>query len=139
MKKSTLRIAIRAIVREEVAEAIQEVITELKQPTLEKKPKKKKVIREKQNFTSNKILNGVLNETANNVNEWETMGGTEYTSERMGELVGGNYKNLMSDDSENSNGSLAMEMGVNPNDAPDFLTKDYRAVMKAIDKKQGKI
>jgi hypothetical protein len=28
-------------------------------------------------------------------------------------------------------------MGVNPNDAPNFLTKDYRAVMKAIDKKKG--
>ena len=31
---------------------------------------------------------------------------------------------------------LAAEMGVNPNDAPDFLTKDYRKVMKAIDNKK---
>jgi hypothetical protein len=27
-------------------------------------------------------------------------------------------------------------MGVNPNEAPEFLKKDYRAVMKAIDKKR---
>ena len=45
----------------------------------------------------------------------------------------------MNDDSENKNGTLAAEMGVNPNDpAMNFLKKDYRAVMKAVDKKQGK-
>ena len=134
MKKSVLR----TMIREEVAKAIQEVITELKQPTLEKKPKKKKVIREKQNFTSNKILNNVLNETADNVNDWETMGGSKFTTERMNELAGKNYSDMINDDSDSSNGSLAAEMGVNPNNAPDFLTKDYRSVMKAIDKKQGK-
>ena len=42
-----------------------------------------------------------------------------------------------SDDSDLSNGNLAIEMGVNPSDpAADFLKKDYRSVMKAIDKKQ---
>ena len=140
MKKSVLR----TMIREEVAKAIQEVITELKQPTLEKKPKKKKVIREKQNFTSNKILNNVLNETADNVNDWETMGGTQYTSERMGELVGNSYKDLVNDDiiddSGNANGSLAVEMGVNPNDpAAAFLKKDYRKLMKKVEEKKGKI
>jgi len=128
------------MIREEVAKAIQEVITELKQPTLEKKPKKKKVIREKQNFTSNKILNNVLNETADNVNDWETMGGTQYTSDRMGEIVGNSYKDLVNDDSGNANGSLAVEMGVNPNDpAAAFLKKDYRKLMKKVEEKKGKI
>jgi hypothetical protein len=61
------------------------------------------------------------------------MGGTEYTSDRMGELVGGPYKDMMND---NTNKTLAAEMGVNPNEAPEFLKKDYRAVMKAIDKKR---
>jgi hypothetical protein len=136
MKKSVLR----TMIREEVAKAIQEVITELKQPTLEKKPKKKKVIREKQNFTSNKILNNVLNETADNVNDWETMGGTQYTSDRMGEIVGNSYKDLVNDDSGNANGSLAVEMGVNPNDpAAAFLKKDYRKLMKKVEEKKGKI
>ena len=50
---------------------------------------------------------------------------------------GNSYGNMMNDTS-NPNGNLAAEMGVNPNNAPDFLTKDYRAVMKAIDKQQGK-
>ena len=136
MKKSVLR----TMIREEVAKAIQEVITELKQPTLEKKPKKKKVISEKQNFTSNKILNSVLNETADNVNDWETMGGAKYTSDKMGEIIGANYKDLMNDDSENSNGNLAIEMGVNPNDpSAAFLKKDYRKLMKKVEEKRGKI
>ena len=55
----------------------------------------------------------------------------------MNDILGNSYGNMMNDTS-NPNGNLAAEMGVNPNDAPDFLTKDYRAVMKAIDKKQGK-
>ena len=40
----------------------------------------------------------------------------QYTSDRMGELVGNSYKDLMNDDNVNSNGNLAVEMGVNPND-----------------------
>ena len=57
------------------------------------------------------------------------MGGTEYTTERMNELVGRNYGDMMND---NPNGTLAVE-----GQTPDFLKKDYRAVMKAIDKKKG--
>jgi hypothetical protein len=135
MKKSTLRTTIRAIVREEVAEVIQEVITELKNPTLDKKPKKKKVVNEKQHFTSNSVLNEVLNETVNN-EEWKTMGDNTFDSSRMNEVVGKSYGNMMSD---NSNGSLAVEMGVNPNDpAAAFLKKDYRKLMKKVDEKKGK-
>ena len=50
-------------------------------------------------------------------------------------LVKNKYSDMMND---NPNGTLAAEMGVNPNDAPDFLTKDYRKVMKAIDEKKAK-
>ena len=51
---------------------------------------------------------------------------------------------LMSDNNtENSNGNLAMEMGVNPNDpAAAFLKKDYRKVLKKSkdisDRKHGR-
>jgi hypothetical protein len=143
-KKTITKKTIRQIVREEVAMAIQEVITELKQPTqimtgatgeIRRNNTPKKKIVEKQNYTNNSVLNDVLNETANDDSEWKTMGGTQYTTERMNELVGGQYSDMMND---NPNGTLANEMGVNPNEAPDFLKKDYRAVMKAIDKKQGK-
>jgi hypothetical protein len=133
---------IRQIVREEVALAIQEVITELQQPTqimtgatgeIRRNNTPKKKIVEKQNYSNNSVLNDVLNETAQS-EEWKSLGGSKFDSSRMNELVGGQYGDMMND---NPNGTLAAEMGVNPNEAPDFLKKDYRAVMKAIDKKKG--
>ena len=133
-KKTNVRTLIRQIVREEVAMAIKEVITELKQPTQQvsqPKPKKKNV--EKKTFVKNSVLNDVLNETAMD-DEWKTMGGGTYNSSKMNEVLGKSYGDMMSD---SSNGNLAASMGVNPNDAPDFLTKDYRKVMKALDKKKG--
>ena len=83
---------IRQIVREEVAMAIQEVITELKQPAQSKSQPKNIV--EKKSFTKNSILNDVLNETAQD-DGWKTMGGGEFTSNRMNELVSGQYGDMM--------------------------------------------
>lgn len=130
-KKTNIRKVIRQIVREEVAMAIGEVVNELKQPSLSSKPKKKLV--EKKQFTNNSVLNDVLNETAAS-DEWKTLGGGKFDSSKMNEVLGSSYGEMMSD---NPNGTLASEMGVNPSEAPDFLTKDYRKVMKAIDKKKG--
>ena len=126
MKMSQLKMAIREVVREEIRMGLKEVLGGVKkQPVQKPQPKKE------QHYSKNPILNEVLNET--NADDWETMGGTEYTSDRMSELMGVN-KN---DDSENANGTLAREMGVNPNDpAPAFLKKDYRELMNAVDKKQ---
>ena len=128
-KKTTTRKTIRQIVREEVAMAIHEVIDELKQPSLSSQ---EQPIQEKKNFSQNSVLNDVLNETASD-GEWKTLGGSEFTSDRMNELVGGQYGDMMND---NPNGTLAAEMGVNPNEAPDFLKKDYRKLMKAVDEKK---
>ena len=138
-KKTNVRTMIRTIVREEVAMAIQEVITELRQPTQQvSQPKPKNKIVKKKSFTSNSVLNDVLNETAGE-EEWKTMGGGTYTSDKMNEVVSSQYGDMMNNSSTNTDGSLAVQMGVNPNDpAADFLKKDYRAVMKAVDKKQGK-
>ena len=138
MKKTNTRTIIRQMVREEVAIAIQEVITELKQPVVEEQPqieqpKKKKVIREKKQYTSNSVLNDVLNETANDDSGWETLNDKVHTTQDMTSLVKNKYSDMTPD---NPNGSLAVEMGVNPNEAPDFLKKDYRAVMKHINKKK---
>ena len=131
-KKPNIKTIIRQIVREEVAMAIKEVITELKQPT-QSKPQPKKIV-EKKSFSKNSVLNDVLNETAQS--DWKQMGGAQYTTERMNEVMGESYGDLMSDTSQ-PNGNLAASMGINPNEAPDFLTKDYRKVMKAIDNKKG--
>ena len=132
MKMSQLKMVIREVVREEIRMGLKEVLGGVKkQPVQKPKPK------QKQSYSKNPVLNEVLNET--NAEDWETMGGTEYTSDRMGEIMGGAYKDLMKDDSENANGSLAAEMGVNPSDpAAAFLKKDYRKIMNAVDKKQGK-
>ena len=123
MKMSQLKMVIREVVREEIRLGLKEVIGEVKkQPVQKPQPKKK------QNYTKNTVLNEVLNET--NAEDWETMGGTTYTSERMGELVGDNYKDLMNGN-QPQNGGVVVD-----GQTPDFLKKDYRAIMNAVDKKQ---
>jgi hypothetical protein len=134
-KKTNVRTMIRQIVREEVAMVIGEVVNELKQPTLSSnqvsQPKsKKKVIEGKRTykkFTENSVLNDVLNETAQ-ADEWKTMGGSTYTSDRVNEVATSEYGDLM-------NGS-SPQQSVNPNDPmAEFLNKDYRSVMKKVDEK----
>ena len=123
-KKPNIKTIIRQIVREEVAMAIQEVITELKQP-IESQPQPKKIV-EKKSFTSNSVLNDVLNETAQD-SDWKTMGGSEFTSDRMNELVGRSYGDMMSETPQQVPSSDPMSK---------FLNKDYRQVLQKADEKQ---
>ena len=124
-KKTNIKTIIRQIVREEVAMAIQEVITELKQPT-QSQPKK---IVEKKSFTSNSVLNDVLNETAQD-GDWKTLGGGEFTSDRMNELVGGQYGDMMSETPQQVPSSDPMSQ---------FLNKNYSEVLeKSIEKSKNK-
>ena len=123
-KKKTTKQIIRQIVREEVAMAIQEVITELKQPIQQVT---QQPIQEKKNFSKNSVLNDVLNETANG-DDWKTLGGSEFTSDRMNELVGGQYGDMMNN---------TPQQIVSPNDPmAQFVNKDYREVLKKTDEKQ---
>ena len=141
-KKTNVRTLIRGIVREEVAMAIKEVITELKQPTQQvSQPKSKKKIVEStvpyKKYTENSVLNDMLNETAQD-DSWKTMGGGTYDSGKMNEVLSSQYNDVGSNPND-PHGGLAASMGMSPDDpAASFLTKDYRSVMKAIDKKQGK-
>ena len=129
-KKTNMRTLIRKIVREEVAMAINEVITELKQPTQQvSQPKPKKKIVEKKQFTGNSVLNDVLDETAQD-DEWKTMGGEKYTTDKMGDILNSSYGDMMNG---NSNTSVSVD-----GQQPDFLKRDYSKLMKAMDKKQGK-
>ena len=126
-KKTNIKTIIRQIVREEVAMAIGEVITELKQPT-QTKSQPKKII-EKKSFTKNSVLNDVLNETAQD-GDWKTLGGGEFTSDRMNELVGRQYGDMM-------NGTQQV-----PSSDPmsQFLNKDYSQVLeKSIEKSKNKL
>ena len=126
-KKPNIKTIIRQIVREEVAMAIKEVITELKQPT-QSQPQPKKII-EKKSYTNNSVLNDVLNETAQD-GEWKTLGGGEFTSDRMNELVGRQYGDV-------TNGTQPV-----PSSDPmsQFLNKNYSEVLeKSIEKSKNKI
>ena len=127
-KKTNIKTIIRQIVREEVAMAIKEVITELNKPT-ESKPKPQNKIVEKKQFTENSVLNDVLNETAQD-GEWKTLGGGEFTTDRMNELVGGQYGDMM-------NGTQQV-----PSSDPmsQFLNKDYSEVLeKSMEKSKNKL
>ena len=130
-KKSKIKTLIRQIVREEVAMAIHEVIVELKQPRQltsdlkVNKPSKKKIV-DKKEYSTNPILNEVLSDTANN-DEWKSMGDGTYTTDKINDIA-----LRQNNDSVNSNGTIS-------NDLPNFLTKDYRSLMKAIDNKKNGI
>ena len=135
MKMSQLKMVIREVVREEIRSGLKEVIGEVKnQPVQKPKPKKK------QTYSENPILNEVLNDTS--AEDWATMGGTEYTSDRMGELVGGSYADMMNDQPQQPNvDNRVREMGANPQSVPEevkdnIFNKDYRELMKAVDKKK---
>ena len=129
MKTSQLKMIIREVVREEIRFGLQEIIGDLKQPKQQvSQPIKRKVV-EKKDYSKNPIINEVLNETAQGEN-WETMGGKKYTSSDMGDILQSSYGDMMNN---NSNANVAVD-----GQTPDFLKKDYRGLMKAIDKKQGK-
>ena len=128
MKMSQLKMAIREVVREEIRLGLKEIIGEMKQPTQKKHKPKRKVV-EKQDFSTNPIINDVLNETAQS-EEWKTMGGGKYDSNKMGEVLGKSYGDMMSG---NPNTPVTVD-----GQQPDFLKKDYSKLMKTIDKKQGK-
>ena len=126
-KKPNIKTIIRQIVREEVAMAIKEVITELKQP-IKSQPQPKKIV-EKKSFTSNSVLNDVLNEAAQD-SDWKTLGGGEFTSDRMNELVGRQY------------GDIVNQQQVVPSSDPmsQFLNKNYSEVLqKSIQKSKNKL
>ena len=128
-KKPNIKTIIRQIDREEVAMAIKEVITELKQP-IESQPTPQKKIVEKKQFTENSVLNDVLNETAQD-GEWKTLGGGEFTSDRMNELVGRQYGDMMNKQPQQVPSSDPMSQ---------FLNKNYSEVLeKSIEKSKNKI
>ena len=147
MKKSELKTTIRQIVREEVAMAIQEVITEMKEPLqqintvhageIRRNNTPKKKIVEKKQYTSNSVLNDVLNETANDDSGWETMGGGTQTSQNMNNVLKTQYGDMM-----NGGGNVPIPQSdingkpvTNVSDTlMDNLTKDYSTTLKAMEK-----
>ena len=152
MKVNELKTMIRKIVREEVAMTIKEVVKEIKSPPAKKptitKAKRTRQVLEQESkpnvtFSRNKIINDVLNETAND-NDWQTMGGETYTTDKAHEVLQNSYGDMMNAPvGGSSNGvnpdAMIASMGMNPSTVPDkakeIFTKDYSKLMKKVSKK----
>ena len=153
MKVNVLTEIIRKVVREEVKKAIR---SELKKPVTEKttsfkdlmedevRPTSIKKSQPKRQFTKNKQLNDILNETIGGISS-----GTE-SSEQV-DNVKSDYKNLMNKEMFGTEDmGMLMNKGGQPNVAAQtvgnsgakpttelagILNKDYSKVLKAMDKK----
>ena len=142
MKTSKLVSLIKEVVRNEVKKQITNIlINETNIPTKKSVVKKKKVVEKK--FTKDPTLNKILNETANQQEEYPTLGGGTFDSSRATELLG--YGTGLGNDEIKREAAAAATLrdgGVNPEAAPkhlkDALTRDYSGLMNAIDKKKGK-
>jgi len=152
MNKDKLRNIIELVVRKEVKKQLSEIFInekeEIKLAETISKPKPKKVINKpKKQYTKDKALNEVLNNTkplgTPMEDEYPTLGGGVLGSDNMAEVLG--YGDL----GMGSNKERAREMGAVetikkagvsvdavPEDVQNALTRDYSGLMKAIDKKK---
>jgi|TARA_B100000963_G_scaffold355470_1_gene373783 hypothetical protein len=153
MDKNKLRNIIELVVRKEVKKQLSEIFIneekEIKLAETISKPKPKKVINKpKKQYTKDKALNEVLNNTkplgAPMEDEYPTLGGGVLGSDNMAEVLG--YGDL----GRGQNKEKAREMaavdsikkaGVSvdavPEDVQNALTRDYSGLMKAINKKKS--
>ena len=140
MKSNKLVSLIKEVVKQEVKKQITDIlINETNIPKVKPVVKKRKV--EKRNYTDNPTLNKILNETANQQEDYPTLGGDTFDSNRMTELLG--YGSGMGNKEvkrEVAAASTLQSAGINPDAAPEHLknalTRDYTDLIKAIDKKK---
>ena len=141
MKSNKLVSLIKEVVKQEVKKQITDIlINETNIPKT--KPVVKKKVKE-QKFTDNPMLNQILNETAQQQEEYPTLGGGTFDSSRATELLGyGGGLGNKEVKREVAAASTLQSAGMNPDSAPEHLTnaltRDYSGLMKAIDKKKGK-
>lgn len=141
MKQGKLVSLIKEVVKQEVKKQITDIlINETNIPKT--KPVVKKKVKE-QKFTDNPMLNQILNETAQQQEEYPTLGGGTFDTSRMTEMLGyGGGLGNKEVKREVAAASTMKSAGMNPEAAPehlkDALTRDYSGLMKAIDKKKGK-
>ena len=141
MKQGKLVSLIKEVVKQEVKKQITDIlINETNIPKT--KPVVKKKVKE-QKFTDNPMLNQILNETAQQQEEYPTLGGGTFDTSRMTEMLGyGGGLGNKEVKREVAAASTIQSAGMNPEAAPEHLTnaltRDYSDLMKAIDKKKGK-
>ena len=149
---------IREIVKQEVKKEVREIFiregmksmtqqsTLVEDKVVEVLPERKSKPKKKVTYTKNPVLNDILNETANasELDEYPTMSGKPFDTSRMAEAMG--YGNMLGDaESRRKAGAVqtAQSAGVDPNnpaveEVMGALTKDYRGVMNALKKRDGK-
>ena len=140
-KKDLVRI-IREVVRHEVKKEVRQIfINENQSKENIELPKPK--VTEKKNYTKNKSLNDVLNETVgltktkSQTEDYPTLGGGTFDTNRMAELMG------YGQPEEAKRDMVAVDTlkkaGKSVNDVPEAvtnaLTRDYSDLMKAMNKK----
>jgi hypothetical protein len=141
MKQGKLVSLIKEVVKQEVKKQITDIlINETNIPKT--KPVVKKKVKE-QKFTDNAMLNQILNETAQQQEEYPTLGGGTFDTSRMTEMLGyGGGLGNKEVKREVAAASTMKSAGMNPEAAPEHLknalTRDYSDLIKAIDKKKGK-
>jgi len=166
MKKQELIKIIETVVRKEVKKQMNEIfikdkdsssLTELVSKPLTEKEFKEPIRKqykvkpkEDVHYTSNEALNKVLNETVGGVPQgddgYETMGGGIYDSSKVNEILAretglGDTESVKEKKREIAAVDSIKKAGVSVDQVPDHvtnaLTKDYSAVLKAIDQKKG--
>jgi len=159
MKKQELIKIIETVVRKEVKKQMNEIfikdndsssLTELvSAPT--PKPKKVQKPKKEVQYTSNEALNRVLNETVGGGvpqgdGGYETMGGGVFDSSKINDILVretglGNPESVKEKKREIAAVDSIKKAGVNVDQVPDHvtnaLTRDYSAVLKAIDQKKN--
>jgi len=158
-KTSKLLSLIKEIVRQEVKKEVQQIfinegiksmaknISLKEESAVEVLPKRKPIPKKEVQYTKNPMLNNILNETANGseMEEYPTMGGGTFDSTKMAQAMG--YGGMLGSAEEKRKMSAiqtAQSVGAdtsNPavQDVMSNLTKDYSGVMKALDKRDGKV
>ena len=143
--KQEVQKEVRKILISEGAKAISQNtsdITEVIPKPVPQKSKPKEV-----SYTKNPTLNKILNETAqgDEFEEYPTMGNKTFDSTRMAEAMG--YGGMLgSAEEKRKMGAIQTAQAVGADtsnkavqDVMQDLTKDYRGVMNALKKKDGKL
>ena len=94
----------------------------------------------KQEFTSNGMLNDILNETAAQDQEWKSMNSGQFTSNMAQHFQSANPMSQFQQGPPTIDQMIPDDRSGRevPTDVANALTKDYSALMKAINKKKGK-
>ena len=158
-KSGKLLSLIKEIVKQEVKKEVRQIFINegiksmansvplTEESVVEVLPKRKPKPKEEITYTKNPVLNNILNETANDgeTDEYPSIGGGTFDSSKMAHAMGyGSMLGSAEDKRKMSAIQTAQAAGADTSnkavqDVMGDLTKDYRGVMKALDKKDGKI